>query len=239
MMFMRRSITSSTPNQLRPNAKRTLQDNAVKLELAPVLNLLHSAYAATLATQSLQMPGYPYATVVPNVLDEQHRPILLISTLAEHTKNLLADPKVSLSVMESGIANVQDGQRLTLVGDAERFEPSNELVARYQRYVPAVEQYLQLDFIFFRIIPTRLRYIGGVGKMGWVEADTLEAAIKLPLADEATLLAEVEAVVPRNVTLLGIDTYGIDYIADGFRDRRELGEGSLRDAALAAASKLS
>jgi len=211
----------------------------VKLDLAPVINLLHRATASTLATQSLQMPGYPYATVVPNVLDERHRPILLISALAEHTKNLLADPKVSISVTESGIANVQDGQRLTLVGDAEHFEPSPELMARYLRYVPAAEQYLQLDFMFFRIIPKRLRYIGGVGKMGWVEADTLEAAIKLLLADESSLLAEVEAVAPRNVTLLGIDSYGVDYIADGFRDRREFGEGSIRDVVMAVVPKLS
>lgn len=211
----------------------------MKLDLLPVINLLHSATASTLATQSLQMPGYPYATVVPNVLDEHHRPILLISALAEHTKNLLADPKVSVSITEMGIANVQDGQRLTLVGDAEQFEPSKELIARYLRYVPAAEQYLQLDFIFFRIVPKRLRYIGGVGKMGWVESDTLEAANKLSLADESSLLAEAEAVAPRNVALLGIDPYGIDYIADGFRDRRALEEGTLRDAVLAAVPKLS
>lgn len=211
----------------------------MKLDLIPVINLLHSATASTLATQSLQMPGYPYATVVPNVLDEQHRPILLISALAEHTKNLLADSKVSISITESGVANVQDGQRLTLVGDAERFEPSKELVARYQRYVPAAEQYLQLDFMFFRIIPKRLRYIGGVGKMGWVEADTLETVNRLSLADESALLAEAAADAPRNVTLLGIDPYGIDYVADGFRDRQVLGEGNLRDTVLAAASKLS
>lgn len=211
----------------------------MKLDLSPVINLLHSATASTLATQSLQMPGYPYATVVPNVLDEQHRPILLISALAEHTKNLLADPKVSISVTETGIANVQDGQRLTLVGDAEQFEPSQELIARYLRYVPAAEQYLQLDFMFFRIVPKRLRYIGGVGKMGWVETDVLEAVNKLSLDDESSLLAEVETVAPRNVTLLGIDPYGVDYIADGFRDRQALEEGTLRDAVLAAAPKLS
>ncbi len=211
----------------------------MKLELSPVINLLHSTAVSTLATQSLQMPGYPYATLVPNVLDEQHQPILLISALAEHTKNLLADPKVSTSVAETGTANVQDGQRLTLVGDAEQFEPSQELIARYLRYVPAAEQYLQLDFMFFRIIPKRLRYIGGVGKMGWVEVDVLAATNKLSLADESALLAEADAVAPRTVTLLGIDPYGIDYIADGFRNRKALEEGTLRDAVLAAAPKLS
>lgn len=211
----------------------------MKLDLVPVINLLHSATASTLATQALQMPGYPYATVLPNVLDDQHRPILLISVLAEHTKNLLADSKVSISITESGITNVQDGQRLTLVGDAEQFEPSQELIARYLRYLPAAEQYLQLDFMFFRILPKRLRYIGGVGKMGWVEEDTLEAINTLSLVEEKALLAEAEAVAPRNVTLLGIDPYGIDYVADGFRDRQALGEGNLREAVLATAAKLS
>lgn len=210
----------------------------MKLELAPVLNLLHSAPASTLATQSIQMPGYPYATVVPNVLDEQHRPILLISALAEHTKNLLADPKVSISVNESGITNVQDGQRLTLVGDAERFEPDQALITRYLRYVPAAEQYLTLDFMFFRIIPKRLRYVGGVGNMGWVEAEAFDTATSLSLAEEGALLAEAESVVPRNVTVLGLDSYGIDYVADGFRDRQVLEAGKLKDAVLATVPKL-
>ena len=210
----------------------------MKLELAPVLNLLHSASFSTLATQSLLMPGYPYATVVPNVLDEQHRPILLISALAEHTKNLLADPKVSISITESGSANVQDGQRLTMVGDAEQFQPGQELIARYLRYVPAAEQYLALDFVFFRILPKCLRYIGGVGKMGWVEAGTLDTADSLSLAEETALLAEAEAMAPGNVTLLGIDPYGIDYLVDGFRGRASLGQGKVRDAVLACVPKL-
>lgn len=210
----------------------------MKLELAPVLKLLHSAQASTLATQSLQMPGYPYATVVSNVLDEHHQPILLISALAEHTKNLLADPKVSISITEPGITKLQDGQRLTLVGDAEQFEPSQELIARYLRYVPAAEQYLALDFMFFRILPKRLRYIGGVGKTGWVEADALDGAASLSLTEEAALLVDAEAVAPRNVALLGIDPYGIDYVVDGFRDRQVLGEGNLKGAVLAAAPKL-
>lgn len=55
-------------------------------------------------------------TVVPSVLDEQHRRILLISALVEHIKNLLANPKVSISMAESGISNVQDGPRLTILG---------------------------------------------------------------------------------------------------------------------------
>ncbi|MER2514734.1 MAG: pyridoxamine 5'-phosphate oxidase family protein [Nitrosomonas ureae] len=191
----------------------------MKLDLAPVLNLLHSAHASTLATQFTQMKGYPYATVVPNILDEQHRPILLISALAEHTKNLLADQKVSVSVTESGMLNVQDSQRLTIVGDAEQFEPCDLLKARYLRYLPSAEQYLKLDFMFFRIQPKRMRYIGGVGRMGWIENEVLEAVPSLSLADEGALLEEAIAIAPSNIDLLGFDAFGIDYLADGFRDR--------------------
>ena len=84
--------------------------------------------------------------------------------------------------------------------------------------------------MFFRVIPKRVRYIGGVGKMGWLEADTLEAARRLDLREEADLLFAMQAQAPRNVTLLGIDPYGIDYCVDGFRERVSLGDGDFRDA---------
>lgn len=210
----------------------------MKLELAPVINLLHRAEHSTLATNSSQMAGYPYATVVPNILDEQHHPILLISALAEHTKNLLADGRVSLSVTEPGVANVQDGQRLTIVGDAERFSASAELQARYLRYLPAAEQYLQLDFMFFRIIPKTIRYIGGVGKMGWVTPESFGTHPMLTLNEEVELLKLAEELAPKNIQLLGIDCFGIDYLADGFRDRVSLEPGDLRSQLLSKAPKL-
>lgn len=190
----------------------------MKIELAPVIHLLHSAPHSTLATQSLQMPGYPYATVLPNVLDECHRPILLISALAEHTKNILADNKVSISVVESGGGNVQAGARLSIIGDAERFEADDALKSRYLRYLPDAEQYLMLDFMFFRIQPKRIRYIGGVGRMGWLEADELGQA-SISLAFEASLIDLGNGHTQEGVRLLGIDSFGLDYLADGQQKR--------------------
>ena len=211
----------------------------MKLDLPPIINLLHRAEYGTLATQSLGMPGYPYATGVPNILDAQHRPILLISALAEHTRNLLADPKVSLSVAEPGNGNVQDGQRLTLVGDVKQIPADEALTGRYLRYLPAAQDYLLLDFIFFRIVPKRVRYIGGVGRMGWIEGEALRATPGLSLADETALLQAAQALAPRHVTLLGIDPFGIDYLADGLRGRFELHAGEFsRDAVLAFISAL-
>lgn len=192
----------------------------MKLVVEPVINLLHQAACSTLATQSAQLPGYPYATVVPNVLDECHRPLLLVSALAEHTKNLLADHRVSLSLLESGTANVQTAARITLLGDAEPFDPAELLTARYLRYLPDAAQYLELDFMFFRVNPKRVRFIAGVGKMGWLEAAQWAAVPSLSLAREGALVEIAQRVAPTGIRILGVDGYGIDYEADGFRDRQ-------------------
>lgn len=210
----------------------------MKIEIAPVIDLLHRAEHSTLATNSALMPGYPYATAVPNILDERHRPILLLSALAEHTKNVMADGRVSLSITEPGVTNVQDGQRLTIVGDTERFAAAPEMKARYLRYLPDAERYLQLDFVFFRIIPKNIRYIGGVGKMGWVQPESLGSPPSLSLHEEAELLAVADELVPSNIQILGIDCFGIDYLADGFRDRVSLESGDLRSQLETKAPKL-
>jgi hypothetical protein len=63
-----------------------------------------------------------------------------------------------------------------LLADAQRIEPDALLRQRFLRYQPAAEQLLQLDFMFFRLQPIRLRYIGGVGRMGWLEAAELTEA---------------------------------------------------------------
>jgi hypothetical protein len=96
-----------------------------------------------------------------------------------------------------------------------------------------------LDFMFFRIHPKRLRYIGGVGKMGGLEAEMLDAIPSLSLAEEASLLAEAQAIAPSNITLLGIDRFGIDYLADEFRDRSAFqGKAFSREALLELVPKL-
>lgn len=195
----------------------------------PVIHLLHEAPHAILSTHSTQQPGYPYGTAVPLVVDEAQRPLLLISALAEHTKNLLADARASLAVVEPACANVQDAARATLLGRVEPFEPTAGLVRRYLRYQPDAEQYLQLDFRFFRMQVERVRYIGGVGRMGWLEAAGWASVSMLSEAEEAQLLADAPACAGR---LLGVDSLGVDYAVDGVRRRRRF-EGPLASGEIA------
>jgi len=191
----------------------------MKIEPSAAFHLLHATPQAVLATHSTPMPGYPYATPIPLVVDEHHCPLLLVSALAEHTRNLLADGRASLAVSENCNANIQEAARLTLVGDFTPFSAPAETVARYCRYLPAAEQYLQLDFMFFRMHIERARYIAGMGRMGWLGIDDWAVAKCLALTEEASLLAEAEKHLAPGVRLLGIDAYGIDYLAAERRGR--------------------
>jgi hypothetical protein len=202
----------------------------MKIAIAPVIHLLHEAPHAILSTHSTQMPGFPYGTAIPLVLDELNQPVLLISTLAEHTKNLLADSRASIAIVEPGKANVQDAARLTLVGRAETFTPAPELVQHYLRYQPDAEHYLQLDFLFFRFKPERARFIGGVGKMGWLEGQELRETVRISLTEEIELLSTATAEIPKQIRLRGIDAFGIDYERDGQHGRLRFDQVQACDA---------
>ena len=193
----------------------------MKPALASAIDLLHRASFGALATQAAQMPGYPFATALPFVPDEMHRPMFLLSGLAEHTKNLLANPHASLLVTASPEVNVLESPRMTLVGDVLRFEASSALRTRYIRYQPNAEQYLELrDFAFFRLVLKRARYIGGFAQMGWLEQEAWGQAQMLAPEEEAALVTDLANDVPADMQLLGVDCYGIDLIRNGSRERR-------------------
>src|SRR5436190_56526 len=80
---------------------------------------LRARHGGVLSTVSRKFPGYPFGSVVPFVLDQQAQPVILVSALAEHTRNLAADARCSLIVQEPGIEDMQAAARLTCVADAE------------------------------------------------------------------------------------------------------------------------
>ncbi len=195
---------------------------SVKIYLDTVIPLLHKTTFGVLATQSTQLAGYPFASILPFVPDERHRPVFLISALGEHTKNLLADHRASFLVSSPDGKNALTGSRLTFVGDVTPVDASPNLVARYLRYQPDAKQYLELgDFAFFRLTPRRARYVAGFGEMGWMEERDWENGVVLPLADEAKFYRELVDVLPMGIRLLGLDCYGVDIERQGKRERQQ------------------
>lgn len=202
------------------------------IPIEQAVSLLHEAAYGTLATHASALPGYPYATVVPFVPDQSGAPVICVSALAEHTRNLLADARVSLSVLQPGATDVQNARRLTLVGEATPFEPDPDALARFLRYEPATQHLLTLDFQFFRLIPKTIRFIGGVGRMGWLGEEEWRAMPQVPAGTEVNLLREMSLAAPNGVRLLGVDCYGVDYEVAGRRNRQRFAHAPVAPAAV-------
>ncbi len=183
-----------------------------------------------LSTHSRAVEGYPFGSIVPYVLDHDACPVLLISRLAEHTKNLEGDARASLLINESG-ADVQAQARVTLLGQAERIDNPEAIEERYQRYFPATRGYrAQLDFEIWRIAPVTLRAIAGCAKVHWLSREAYAPPPHTLADDEAGIVEHMNndhAQTLRDycrlrnhpgvkaAEMIGADCDGFDLNADG------------------------
>jgi heme oxygenase (biliverdin-IX-beta and delta-forming) len=135
--------------------------------------LLLSEYQAILSTLSVDVDGYPFGSVVPYCLNKNGEPIILISTIAQHTKNILSDPKVSLIATEGGADDLQTVGRITYIGNAIKLDDDDsDSKERYYNYFPQSRGYHETHaFDFYRLQLVRVRFIGGFGQIYWVEKD--------------------------------------------------------------------
>lgn len=201
---------------------------------------LRSTRSGLLSTHSIRHEGYPFGSVAPFVLDHNCQPILLISSIAEHTKNIQSNPKVSLLVF-AGAEDLQANARLTLLGEATEIDKKGDadLRARYLRYLPEAASYFEMhDFSFYRIHIRQARYIGGFGKMSWLaDIDLLSEITKADsiLATQETAIIEhmnadhaenlrsycrhYHQINADHAQMLGIDV-------DGFDVRAHIGDAS-------------
>ena len=152
-----------------------------------VRTLLAAEHLGTLATQSHKHPGFPFASVMPYALDDAGAPFFLISSMAVHTQNVIADPHASLLVMQSGgDADPLGAPRATLLGPVTRIDSSDALRAAYLERHPTSRYWIDFDdFSFFRLDVQDVYFVGGFGVMGWVPATDYTAAERDPLMDHA------------------------------------------------------
>ena len=195
-----------------------------------------SQHNGVLSTLSRRLEGFPFGSVAPFILDHAGRPVILISDIAEHTKNIVADSRASL-IVQPYSPDMQVTGRVTIIGHARRVDEKDLLGPRYLRFHPQAETYFAMhDFQFYRIEPVRIRYIGGFGRIHWIEPETYLAPDG-PLADqEGDIVAHMNAdhgenlraycrhvhdVETTSATLLGIDPDGFDVRADSTELRFE------------------
>lgn len=190
------------------------------------LHFLFQSHQGILSTHSAKFKGYPFGSVTPFVLNHQGMPTILISTIAEHTKNIVENAHVSLVVFDHE-TDLQANARLTLLGTAALTDKQNSLMrARYLRYIPQAEQYFEMhDFSFYTLHIDHARYIAGFGKMGWIEGESMQMPSNPLFTDEPSILAHMNAdhaenlkaychhyhqITTQQVEMIGIDCLGFD-----------------------------
>lgn len=156
--------------------------------------LMHIAPVATFCTTSQKHADWPFGSIVTYGLDNKGNPTFLISTMAMHTKNILADPRASVFVMQPGGENDPLGAaRLTVMGKISKVPKGQdaEIRAQYLARHPKAAYWADFgDFSFYLMDTIDVYYVGGFGSMGWVTAEEYALATVDPLADAGTGIIE-------------------------------------------------
>src|ERR1700737_2566734 len=130
-------------------------------------SLLRRSRQGALATL-MAGSGDPYCSLVNVASHADGSPILLISRLAVHTKNILGDSRVSLMLDERAEGDPLEGSRIMLAGRAEeaRGDAAMSLRRRYLNAHPSAEAFVNFkDFSFFRIRPDAAHLVAGFGRI--------------------------------------------------------------------------
>ena len=161
---------------------------------ALVRGLIRGRETAVLAT-AVGDSGWPYASLVLTACDRDAAPLVLISTLAEHTQNIAADDCVSLLFDGTeGLEHRLTGTRASVQG---RAIPTQDRGCRdrfLRRHPEAVEYVDFADFGFFRIAVERAHLVAGFGRVYWIEA--AEVALGMP---QTAALAEAEDAIVKHM----------------------------------------
>ena len=146
------------------------------------------ASEATLCTVAIDPPGTPFGSLVGLAQDAEGRPVLSLSDLAEHSRNLLADPRASVMAVEPALDG--DGLargRVTLLGTCVRLTDAADIANARATYLATHPHAFYVDFAdfgFYRLDVAQVRWVGGFGAMDWVDAESYASAEPDPLAGE-------------------------------------------------------
>ncbi|HUL09966.1 MAG TPA: pyridoxamine 5'-phosphate oxidase family protein [Candidatus Acidoferrum sp.] len=196
--------------------------------------LLRAADRAALAT-SLAAGGpagveaWPYASLVLLACDHDAAPLLLISDLAEHAKNIAADARAALLIDgTAGRVDPLTGPRVTVLGTVEKTDDLR-LKARFVARHPSAALYADFaDFHLYRVTVTRAHMVAGFGRIHWTDAAdfTFEAGTGALAEAEDGLIRQLGPQADRLAQLAtgrraegwrltGVDPEGLDLRREG------------------------
>ena len=130
------------------------------------------AQGSIAALATLSDDGSPWCSLVQYAAMEDGTPVLCVSTLAEHGRNLVRDPRASLMMAETDpVGDPLDSGRVTLAGRVEAApDAAREAYPNSERYGGFA------DFTYYVLRVERVRWVGGYGRMDSTDAAAYHAA---------------------------------------------------------------
>lgn len=141
--------------------------------------LLRACETGVISTISYNLRGYPFGSVSPFISCSEGKLYFYISDIAQHAKNLEKDSRMSLTVFHQAEEGDQNAHgRVTVVGDAVPIngDKAKQALEQYILRFPEAGTYKQAhDFKIWQMDIVRVRYIGGFGKIFWLEQEEWSA----------------------------------------------------------------
>ena len=139
------------------------------------MKLLRTSTEGVLSTISVQNKGFPFGSFSTFCTDRDRSILIYASDLAQHTKNILQNQKVSFTLFSlTKEADKQDSKRLTLQGCMKKVSDDEYDVCkqRFHRFFPKSKAYENMhDFNIYKISIKHARWIGGFGQIAWLKED--------------------------------------------------------------------
>ena len=139
------------------------------------VSLLRNSNDGILSTISKKHDKYPFGSFVTYITGRDRSIYFYLSDIAEHTKNLKNNPKGCLTISNKiHLGDKQDSQRLTIIGDLEKVESKNIDFCRerFHFHFPKSKEYDKFhSFHFYKLSPISARWIGGFGKICWLDIE--------------------------------------------------------------------
>lgn len=136
---------------------------------------IRNQHYGVLSTHSQAESGYPFGSITQYIISDQGEIAIFISHLAEHTHNIKANSKVSITIFDpADAANPSTGARITCLANAQQAQDETQLRRDYLAQFPDAKIILDLPgFHFYLLKLTRIRLVAGFGQVKWLTADQL------------------------------------------------------------------
>ena len=138
------------------------------------INLFRNSNEGILSTISAKKDEYPFGSFVTYISGRDRKIYFYLSDIAEHTKNIKNNPKSCLTISRNKKSgDKQDSERLTLIGNICLVDKKhvNFCKERFHTFFPESKRYAEFHgFNFYQLEIIHARWIGGFGKICWLNA---------------------------------------------------------------------